>query len=323
MTVTIALVIPTYNRSALILETIFSALNQSVPFSEIIVVDDGSTDNTIEVLRPYLDRIRIIQIANSGVQNARNVGVRASACEYITFCDSDDLLERDFVNTIGNWLFYNPTCQAVYTNFQHFTKDSVSLDNLSEAPERFLLGANIKDGFAYEIPDLYLRLFTIHPFYIVGCTVRKIFFENIGAFDSGFNGVGAEDGEFTLRVCSFTNPAYCMVPIAKVRRHSGNESANPLHMIMGSARILEYASKNHVNIESYKSALVKESERLHIEAGDRAFSMGKFDIAEKMFTRKFTGQKRWKISLKMSILKMPKPIKEFAWRISQFQLKYK
>ena len=321
MAVTIALIIPTYNRSKLIEETVLSALNQLDSFSEIIVVDDGSTDNTIEVLEPYLDRIKVIRILNGGVQTARNRGVEHANSEYITFCDSDDLLEPHFVSVIKAWLSSSPRCQAVYTNFRHFSDNSVGPDNLSQAPKCFLEGAKQEKAFMHEIPDLYLRLFTVHPFYIIGCTVKKSFFISVGAFNPIFNGVGAEDGEFTLRVAASTSPAYCTEPIARVRRHPGNESSNPMHMIVGSAEILEYASKNHSNISQfYRAALVKESSKLRIDAGNRAFSMGKFELAEKMFSYKLAEPLSWKHQLKKAIVNSPEPLRKFAWKVSQFRL---
>lgn len=66
-----SLIIPAHNRGALIERTLLSALDQSVPFDEIIVVDDGSTDNTPEVLQRFSDRVRYIRTTNQGVQIAR------------------------------------------------------------------------------------------------------------------------------------------------------------------------------------------------------------------------------------------------------------
>lgn len=121
MSVTISLVIPTYNRAHLITETVRSALNQTRAFSEIIVVDDGSQDNTAEVVAPYADRIKFIRTDNAGVQAARNTGVEAASSAYVTFCDSDDLLDPDFVETIGDWLTIGPAVELVYTNLVKFT----------------------------------------------------------------------------------------------------------------------------------------------------------------------------------------------------------
>src|SRR6266851_8937531 len=86
----ISAVIPTYNRAALVGRAIESALAQEYAPSEIIVVDDGSVDDTRRVLESYGDRVHCMYQANSGVSAARNRGVRGAKCEWIAFLDSDD-----------------------------------------------------------------------------------------------------------------------------------------------------------------------------------------------------------------------------------------
>lgn len=91
MPVLLTIVIPTYNRSHLIERTIHSVLNQSVKNFEVIVVDDGSTDNTEEVVAKYLsDRFRYFKIENSERGAARNFGTRKAIGEYVNWFDSDD-----------------------------------------------------------------------------------------------------------------------------------------------------------------------------------------------------------------------------------------
>lgn len=86
----ISIIIPTFNRSAEVTKAIESALAQGVE-SEIVVVDDGSTDGTAEALAPFLDRIRCIRTENRGVSTARNRGIVESRGDWIAFLDSDDV----------------------------------------------------------------------------------------------------------------------------------------------------------------------------------------------------------------------------------------
>jgi glycosyltransferase involved in cell wall biosynthesis len=86
----VSVIIPTYNRARFVTAAIDSVLAQTYKDYEITVVDDGSTDNTREVLKPYMDRIRYIYQENSGVSHARNVGIRDSTGQLIAFLDSDD-----------------------------------------------------------------------------------------------------------------------------------------------------------------------------------------------------------------------------------------
>src|SRR5713101_4378980 len=86
----ISAVIPTYNRGHIVGRAIESALGQELAPSEIIVVDDGSVDNTRSVVESYGQAVRYVRQSNRGVSAARNRGVKEAAYEWIAFLDSDD-----------------------------------------------------------------------------------------------------------------------------------------------------------------------------------------------------------------------------------------
>ena len=87
----VSAIIPTYNRAHLVTEAIDSVLAQTYPHIEVIVVDDGSTDDTMARLAPYGSRIRVIRQENAGPAAARNKGIAASSGGLVAFLDSDDL----------------------------------------------------------------------------------------------------------------------------------------------------------------------------------------------------------------------------------------
>ena len=87
----ISAVIPTYNREKTIARCIKSVLNQTYPVFEIIVVDDGSTDNTLHIIeREFADSVTVVRQKHKGAQAARNVGIHMATGQYIAFLDSDD-----------------------------------------------------------------------------------------------------------------------------------------------------------------------------------------------------------------------------------------
>ena len=87
----VSIIIPTYNRADIISAAVSSALQQTYANKEIIVVDDGSTDDTCERLGAFDGRIRLVRQVNAGPSAARNAGVKASQGQILTFLDSDDL----------------------------------------------------------------------------------------------------------------------------------------------------------------------------------------------------------------------------------------
>lgn len=88
----VSAIIPNYNRETFIGETISNLLAQSLPPHEIIVVDDGSTDKSVDVIRSFGDKVKLIQQSNQGPGAARNAGLKVAIGELIQFQDSDDLL---------------------------------------------------------------------------------------------------------------------------------------------------------------------------------------------------------------------------------------
>ncbi len=86
----ISVIIPVFNRSALIRRAVDSVLSQSLPPDEIIVVDDGSTDDTLRILKNYERKIKIIAQKNRGVSTARNAGIREAKGDWVALLDSDD-----------------------------------------------------------------------------------------------------------------------------------------------------------------------------------------------------------------------------------------
>lgn len=100
---TVSLIIPIYNSSKYLNKCLNSVINQTYPDLEIICINDGSNDNSIEILDKYArldDRIIVINIENKGVSNARNIGIKEAKGKYITFLDSDDYLEKNCIDTL-------------------------------------------------------------------------------------------------------------------------------------------------------------------------------------------------------------------------------
>lgn len=93
----VSIIIPTYNYARFLPEALESVFSQSLKNYEIIVVDDGSTDNTREIVGTYGDRVRYFYQSNSGVSAARNKGIKEALGDYLAFLDADDLYRPEFL----------------------------------------------------------------------------------------------------------------------------------------------------------------------------------------------------------------------------------
>ena len=111
----VSIIIPAYNKAEYTRQTVESVLAQTYPGIEIIVVDDGSSDTTPQVMAGYGTRIRYIRKANGGACSARNEGIRNASGEYVAFIDCDDLYHPEKIERCVDCLENNPFFGFVYT----------------------------------------------------------------------------------------------------------------------------------------------------------------------------------------------------------------
>src|SRR5262245_44059625 len=112
----VSVVIPTYNSCRFLIETVESALAQSYPHVEVVVVDDGSTDDTAAVLAPYQSRLRYVYQQNQGPSAARNRGIAEARGELLAFLDADDIWLPDKVARQVDALGRAPRAGLVHTD---------------------------------------------------------------------------------------------------------------------------------------------------------------------------------------------------------------
>jgi glycosyltransferase involved in cell wall biosynthesis len=115
----ISVIVPLYNKEHHIEKSINSIINQTYSNFEVIIIDDGSSDNSLNIIRTIVDaRIKIITQPNAGVSAARNRGINESKGEYITFLDADDLWEKDYLETQIKLTINYPSCDIFATNYK-------------------------------------------------------------------------------------------------------------------------------------------------------------------------------------------------------------
>ena len=177
----VSVIIPTFNRGYCLAEAISSVLNQSS--SELIVVDDGSTDNTQKVLQKFPDIRSISLPENRGVSYARNRGIGVARGSLICFLDSDDLWEKGKLEAQVKWMQENPECQAVYTD-EKWIRNGVRVNPM-----------NKHQKYSGDIFKQCLPLCIVSPSSIM---LRKPLLDEVGFFDESMP--VCEDYDLWLRI---------------------------------------------------------------------------------------------------------------------------
>jgi glycosyltransferase involved in cell wall biosynthesis len=180
----ISVVIPTYNRALLVRRAVESVLNQSFRDLELIVVDDGSNDNTALALEPYMDKMVFIRHErNQGVSVARNTGIKAAGGEMIAFLDSDDFWFREKLEVQELFFKANPhalICQAQEIWYRNGVRVNPGLRHIKPSGDIF-------------IPSLKLCL--VSPSAVI---MRRSLLEEVGLFDEDLP--VCEDYDLWLRI---------------------------------------------------------------------------------------------------------------------------
>ncbi len=179
----ISVIIPTYNREKFIEKAINSVLAQSVKPYEVIIIDDGSTDETFNLLKKYKNKIKLLTQKNTGVSSARNLGIKVADGEWIALLDSDDIWLKHKLSTQIKYHKENPRIEISQTN-EEWIRDG----KVFKQPKKYIK----KSGFIFS--DL-LTHSTISPSTTL---IKKSIFDDIGYFDE--NLIVCEDYDLWLRI---------------------------------------------------------------------------------------------------------------------------
>jgi len=163
-----SVVIPLYNKQDFISKCIESVLTQSFSSFEVIIIDDGSQDNSEEIVKKIKDdRVKYFHQTNGGVSAARNRGIEEASGEYIAFLDADDWYEVDFLNAVHKSILENPDADAFTTGYFKHKNGAVTISTRSVAQ---------KHHQSIVINDFYKSWADGAFFCASSCVVRKEYF---------------------------------------------------------------------------------------------------------------------------------------------------
>jgi len=287
---TVSVIIPTYNRARYLPEAIESVLGQTYKDIEIIVVDDGSTDDTREKLRPYMDRIKYVHTDNGGPARARNVGMRMARGKYIAFLDSDDHYYPYKIEVQAGFLDGHDDVALVCSEFSAFSDKGI-LDEFHL--KRYHRSAYMDSEATYE--NIYSKSMSMTEagLSLKGWEDRRVYVGDV--FDRYYDepilatntvmfrrglleSVGLqhepywlfEDYEFVLRIAKSHRVAFIDAPTYKLRYHD-DQISTTRKKPNGS----EILIKKHINLIE-----IAEKHGLH----DREYySLNKAAVDKKLF----------------------------------------
>ncbi|HEY4076663.1 MAG TPA: glycosyltransferase family A protein [Rhizomicrobium sp.] len=275
----VSAIIPTYNRAAFLKEALEAILSQTEPPDEVIVVDDGSTDDTQTVVTQSFSEVRYLRITNSGAPVARNAGAAQASGSWLWFCDSDDLWRPEYLARVRALIGAEPTPRFVFGNFR-LVHDGVwdGRTKFQDAPDGFWHDLHVvrPHGDWLFSHSLYERLLTFQPIFHSTLVVERCLFETIGGYDSRFARTGSEDFEFVLRCASHGPAGVIRDALVGIRRHYGNASAGQLNNLLGEIEILRHASLHHHAAHAILPAIECQIALRSRQALELAFTAGDY-----------------------------------------------
>jgi glycosyltransferase involved in cell wall biosynthesis len=224
----ISVVIATYNRARYLPETIESVLRQKFNDFELIIVDDGSADDTRRVLEGYKSQIRYIYEENRGPSAARNLGVRHAKGSWISIQDSDDLCAPNHLETLYGYARKHPDCGMVFANGGYLGGPEHNRNTIvPSAKSRRLAeqGVRLEDLFDKSIVRLQAAL------------ISKACYDALQGHDERLR--ISMDLDLSFRIFNRYPVAYLDEVVFYYRKHEGNSSANQELRLAENIRVIE------------------------------------------------------------------------------------
>lgn len=237
----VSIIIPAHNSGSWICETIDNVLSQTYPCREIIIVDDGSTDNTKHLIDAhYGESVKYLYQDNAGPARARNRGIELASGEYIQFLDSDDFLNPEKIARQMAVFTANPECHVVYCDFA-FTSEGTD-GGVEESPAAYKKKYGTENVFEALLDGNFI---VIHS-----PLTRTEVIRSCGAFDATLS--SDEDYDLWLRIAG-KGYRFCFVPevLAFYRKRGNSVSTNLFKQSKGTLQALNKA-------KSYRAKLTEQ-----------------------------------------------------------------
>lgn len=269
----ISVVIPSYNRGELIAETLDAIFAQSRVPDEVVVVDDGSTDTSVQVIRErYGNRVKLICQENGGPESARARGLDEATGDWIALCDSDDVWHEDHLMRLCALHDAYPDADCLFTNFREVGNAALHEDKFASMPETFW-AETTKDtvGFCL-LGGLQLERFLPgNPVFPSTMMFSRALYDAVGGINRAYARTPAGDADLTRRMALMGVMACDWHISVDIAKHGANFSADDLKLHQGKMTMLrDYLAAPTFN--GYGGAIRAELQRTAIIAMEAAFN---------------------------------------------------
>lgn len=265
----VSVVIPAYNSAAKVKQAIESVLAQTYNDFEIVVIDDGSTDNTESIVRAFGDRVLYFRQENQGAGAARNSGIWKSRGEYIAFLDSDDLWSAEKLSVQVPLLENDPELGLVYSDW------AVVSENGGVDPS-FL--ARVPSASGYVFDQLVQWGFILTS----GVVVRRKCLEDVGDFDNSLS--IAQDYDLWLRISYRWKVALVDKALVTKRNWNGSLSSNLPKTAVERIALYEKTLRNLTDMLPRSRRIVRRQLAINYwDVGYHHFDQFQFKEARKKF----------------------------------------
>ena len=281
---------------------------------EIIVIDDGSTDDTREVCAAFGAAIAYVAVANGGQQRARNLGAARAAGDWLAFLDHDDLWHPDYLAELREFHAghtFDLTFGNSRTVWEQPRPGAVpNADRFTElAPAGYWPSLGVDPGERWSVLHRYgyPQFLAFHPVQPSVLTIRADLFRALGGFNPVMRGSSAEDFEFELRAIRSARVGLMWRPLVSVTRHAANASVDGSKMAMDLVNCLRLAQREHGLTVEENRAIETELQRRLPYAMDGAFTLRRFQ-ALCDYRAMLAAPPDMKTRIKCGIARLPRPI---------------
>jgi glycosyltransferase involved in cell wall biosynthesis len=244
-------------------------LSQSYKNFEIIVVDDGSTDNTKEIIQPYLNNISYIYKENGGPASARNIGIKNSCGEYIAFLDADDYWFSEKLTTQINFIKTSNVFGLIHANTL-----------IMEKRERFY------PAYIFSKPpngNIFPTLFLQNQIYNLTAMVKRECIDIVGEFDESHELIGLEDYDLWLKLALKFKIGFIDKIVSVYRIHENNISEETKAIASQLFLLNKFRNPSYKVEEKYPGLLLKKERQINYRWGCSLIERQKYHEAKTKF----------------------------------------